>query len=231
MMTGARGATLPDHEDHRLATAHGPRVRQYPGQAARFRDARAAEHFIARFYPDAIGSRGAAAVSWCSRFRLNRHRLNARYHVLARSEAGKTDLTGVHVRGYAILMKEGQYVRTKLLALILLVGGSLYGQVSIGIRIGPPPRPRVVRVVQSPGPGFVWVGGYWYADGSRYRWHNGYWTRPPYQGARWIEPRHDGERFFVGYWDGDHGRFDHDHRWDRDRNHDYREREDRRDRH
>jgi len=130
------------------------------------------------------------------------------------------------------LIEEGYTVSMKLLALILLVGGSLFGQVSIGIRIGAPPPPRVIRVVPaSPGPGFVWVGGYWYADGSRYRWHNGYWTRPPYASARWIVPRHDGERFYAGYWDGDRGRFDHDHHWDRGRRRDYRDRDDRRDRH
>jgi hypothetical protein len=107
-------------------------------------------------------------------------------------------------------------VKTGLLALVFM-GVSMFGQVSIGIRIGPPPPPRVVHVVPvSPGPGFFWVEGYWYPVGNHYKWHDGYWTRPPYEGARWIGPRHDGERFFNGYWDGDHGRRDHDHRWDRD---------------
>ena len=124
-----------------------------------------------------------------------------------------------------------------LLALMLLAFGSVVGaQVSVGFRIGPPPRPRVLRV-QPPRPGsdFVWVGGYWYPAGQRYRWHDGYWTRPPYEGARWIEPRHDGEQFFVGYWGGDRDRVEHDHRWDRekyrdDRRDDHRDdrREDRR---
>jgi len=27
--------------------------------------------------------------------------------------------------------------------------------------------------------------------------------------------------FFEGYWEGDRGRNNHDHRWDRDRNRDY----------
>jgi WXXGXW repeat (2 copies) len=113
----------------------------------------------------------------------------------------------------------------RLLALLLLGGGCVFSQVSIGIRIGPPPPPRVVRVLpRRPGPEFVWIEGYWYPAGNRYKWHNGYWTRPPYQRARWIGPRHDGERFFEGYWEGDGGRRDHDHRWDRDRNRDYRDR-------
>jgi hypothetical protein len=112
-----------------------------------------------------------------------------------------------------------------LLGILLLAGISICSaQVSIGIRIGPPPPPRVVRVLPPrPGPDFIWVDGYWYVVGNRWRWHDGYWTRPPYAGARWIAPRHDGERFFAGYWDGDRGRFEHDHRWDHDRERDYRE--------
>src|SRR5580658_1915416 len=105
----------------------------------------------------------------------------------------------------------------KLLALMLLVGGCLFAQVSIGIRIGPPPPPRVIKVIpKSPGPDFIWIDGYWFADGNKYKWHDGYWTRPPYAGARWVAPRHDGERFFAGYWDGERGRVEHDHHSDHD---------------
>lgn len=115
-------------------------------------------------------------------------------------------------------------MKAKLLTLVLLAAASVFGQVSIGIRIGPPPPPRVVRVrPAAPGPEYVWVDGYWYPVGNRYRWHEGYWTRPPYAGARWIVPHHDGERFYEGYWEGDRGRFEHDHRWDRDRDRDWRE--------
>jgi len=111
----------------------------------------------------------------------------------------------------------------KLLACLLLAGGCLIGQVGIGIEIGAPPPPRVVRVRPvAPGPGYLWVDGYWYAEGHRWRWHNGYWTRPPYEGAHWVAPRHDGQRFFAGYWDGEHGRVEHDHRWDKDKDRDYR---------
>jgi hypothetical protein len=123
-------------------------------------------------------------------------------------------------------MQEGCDVKKKLLVLMLLAAGSVFAQVSVGIRIGPPPPPRVVRVrPAAPGPEFIWVDGYWYAVGNRYKWHAGYWTRPAYPGARWVAPHHDGERFFDGYWDGDAGRRDHDHRWDRDRNRDFRDRD------
>jgi len=118
-------------------------------------------------------------------------------------------------------------MKKTFLGLMLLAGLSICSaQVSIGVRIGPPPPPRVVRVLPPrPGPDFIWVDGYWFAAGNRYRWHDGFWTRPPYAGARWIGPHHDGERFFDGYWEGDRGRREHDHRWDRDHDRDYREHE------
>jgi len=107
---------------------------------------------------------------------------------------------------------------TKLPALVVLTIASCMGQVSVGITIGPPPPSRVLRVRPvSPGRDFVWVEGYWYPVGHRYRWHEGYWTRAAYPSARWVAPRYEGGRYFNGYWDGDRGRVEHDHRWDHDR--------------
>jgi hypothetical protein len=119
------------------------------------------------------------------------------------------------------------FVKTTLLAAMLLATGwAIDAQVSIGITIGPPPPPRVVQALPPrPGPVFVWVEGYWYPVGRHYRWHEGYWTRPPYEGARWVAPHHDGERFFVGYWEGDRGRVEHDHHRDRDHDRDFRDRD------
>ncbi|HZP32098.1 MAG TPA: hypothetical protein VFB23_01955 [Candidatus Acidoferrales bacterium] len=108
-----------------------------------------------------------------------------------------------------------------VLAVVLAGASALAAQIAIGIRIGPPPPPRVIHVVpERPGPDFVWVTGYWYPVAGHYRWHEGYWTRPPYPGARWVAARHDGERFYEGYWEGDRGRVEHDHRWDHDRERD-----------
>ncbi len=113
----------------------------------------------------------------------------------------------------------------RITTLVIAIGTALPSvagaQVSFGIRIGPPPRPRVVRVVpRRPGVGYVWIEGYWYPVGGRYRWHEGYWTLPPYAGARWVGPRYERNEFFGGYWEGSRGRFEHDHRWDRDRGRD-----------
>ncbi len=120
-------------------------------------------------------------------------------------------------------------MKTKLLVFVLLAGGSLFvqsspAQVSFGIRIGPPPAPRMIVRRSSPGEGYTFVDGYWYPDRGRYKWHAGYWSRPPYQGAVWIAPRHDGQQYFGGYWQGnDRERAEHDHRSDRKRGRDYRE--------
>ena len=110
-----------------------------------------------------------------------------------------------------------------LLSLMLLAGSPvLNAQVSLGIQIGAPPRPHVIRVrPDPPGPGYVWVEGYWYPVRGRYVWHRGYWTRPPYGGAAWVGPRYEDRRYYHGYWEGEHGRYEHDHRWDRERERDH----------
>lgn len=119
-------------------------------------------------------------------------------------------------------------LKTNLLATLLFAGGCFliqpaYSQVSLGIRIGAPPAPRVYVQPASPGPGYTWVGGYWYPVSGHYRWHAGYYSRPPYEGALWIEPHHDGQQYFAGYWQGaGRERVEHDHHFDRDHDRDYR---------
>jgi len=111
-----------------------------------------------------------------------------------------------------------------LLASPLAIVQPLNAQVSVGIRIGPPPAPRVLHVVpRRPGPDYLWIEGYWYpkANGRGYNWHQGYWTRPPFIGARWVPPHYDGQRFYDGYWQNGNRRVEHDHRWDHNRVRDY----------
>ena len=119
-------------------------------------------------------------------------------------------------------------LQTLAISALLLAPATAGAQVSIGIRIGEPPPPRVYRVPARPGPEFMWVEGYWYPVGPRYVWHEGYWTRPPYEGAYWVEPYHLRGEYFPGHWEGARGVIDHDHRWDRDKRRD--ERRERRDR-
>jgi hypothetical protein len=103
-------------------------------------------------------------------------------------------------------------MKNKLLILALLSATSIFAgpRVFFGIGFGapvyytppPPPPPPVVSYAAPayPGPGYTWVGGYYYPAGARYVWHGGYWTRPPYVGARWVAPRYYGRRYYAGYW-------------------------------
>src|SRR5262249_4651004 len=120
------------------------------------------------------------------------------------------------------------------LATLLLTGGvASAAQVSFGIQIGPPPRPRAVRVVpRQPGPGYVWVDGYWSARNGRYAWRDGYWARPSYPDSYWVAPYYENGRYCEGRWARwDQGRDrdgDHDRGRDGGRDRDYRDRDDRR---
>ena len=118
-----------------------------------------------------------------------------------------------------------RYLLMMLVAVTLLAVPAFGAQVSIGIRIGQPPPPPVVHVVPGrPGPDYVWVEGYQYPVGKTYKWHDGYWTRPPYAGAYWVQPYHYGGQYYAGRWEGGHGPVNHDHHWDshkdRDDHHD-----------
>jgi hypothetical protein len=109
-----------------------------------------------------------------------------------------------------------------LAAMLFATVPATRAQISIGVSIGPPPPARVVLVQpERPDPEFVWIEGYWYPVGRHYKWHEGYWTRPPYEGARWVGPHHDGQLYFAGYWEGDRGRIGHDHHWDHDHDRDF----------
>jgi hypothetical protein len=107
-------------------------------------------------------------------------------------------------------------------AVVLASASAANAQINLGIRIGAPPPPRAYRVPPQPGPDYMWVEGYQYPQGSHYAWHDGYWTRPPYAGAYWVEPYHVGGQYFAGRWEGSRGNVAHDHRWDRSEQRDER---------
>jgi len=100
-------------------------------------------------------------------------------------------------------------MKTKLLAILLLAGSSVFAgpRVFFGVGFGggyyapPPPAPVVSYYVPpAPAPGYAWVGGYWYPSGPHYLWHAGYWARPPYARSYWVAPRYYGHRYYNGYW-------------------------------
>ena len=61
----------------------------------------------------------------------------------------------------------------------------------------PPPPARAEVYGVAPGPGFVWVTGYWGWRGGRYAWEPGRWARPPRPRSVWV----------PGYWEGHHNRY------------------------
>jgi hypothetical protein len=78
-------------------------------------------------------------------------------------------------------------------------------RVSVGIRVNAPPPPlRHEVVVVRPGPGHVWVGGFWEWRNHDYVWVPGRWARPPHRGAVWVAPRfeHRGRHhvWVRGFW-------------------------------
>jgi WXXGXW repeat (2 copies) len=114
-------------------------------------------------------------------------------------------------------------ISSAVFALLMFGGKPASAQVSFGIEIGRPPAPRAFRVPAQPSPDYEWVEGYWYPVRGRWVWHDGYWSRPPFSGAYWVAPYYWNGRYVGGYWDGARGRYEHDHRWDRDRRRDWRE--------
>lgn len=114
-------------------------------------------------------------------------------------------------------------LQTLALAFLLLAPATAaHAQISFGIRIGEPPPARAYRVPRQPGPDYVWIEGYQYPQGGRYKWHDGYWTRPPYEGAYWVDPYYVRGEYFAGQWEGNRPNLSHDHRWDRGRQRDER---------
>jgi hypothetical protein len=67
-----------------------------------------------------------------------------------------------------------------------------------------PPAPRYRAIGVAPGPGYVWVNGYWGWRGSRYEWNEGRWDRPPRGRTAWVDGnwRHEGRgwRYREGHW-------------------------------
>src|SRR5215467_1993376 len=66
--------------------------------------------------------------------------------------------------------------------------------VGISVRIGPPVLPVYVQPI-CPGPGYIWVPGYWAYGPDGYFWVPGTWVFPPEVGLLWT----------PGYWDWDDG--------------------------
>jgi len=120
-------------------------------------------------------------------------------------------------------------MKSKLIALMLLAGGSLFAEThfSVGVGFGAPgyyPAPAAVVVAgrpPCPGPGYEWVNGYYGPTGG---WIAGYWAAPSYYTPGYYAPRY----YYGGsYWRGrdwDHDGW-RDHEWREHREHERHEHE------
>jgi hypothetical protein len=103
-------------------------------------------------------------------------------------------------------------MKTVILAGVLLgslglaaCGGPGYANGYVALQVPPPPAPYVVGAVGvAPGPGYVWVDGYWNLSGNRWAWVNGRWAVPPRPRAVWVADRWErhgsGWRYHRGHW-------------------------------
>jgi hypothetical protein len=86
---------------------------------------------------------------------------------------------------------------------LAFAGALAFSAAAADIRIAPP-RAVVERRAPSPGPNYVWVGGYQRWDGNAYAWSPGSWQRPPRPHARWVAHRwahhKDGWVLAEGHW-------------------------------
>jgi hypothetical protein len=89
-------------------------------------------------------------------------------------------------------------------ALLATLALSACGPPVYAYRVPPPPPPMLGVVGHAPGPGYVWVDGFYDLRGSRWVWSPGNWDRPPRPHAVWVraywEPHGRSYRFHRGYW-------------------------------
>lgn len=77
-------------------------------------------------------------------------------------------------------------------------------QAPVVIVATPPPPVREAVSPFAPGPGYVWIAGYWGWEHGRRLWVRGRWERPPHGYHVWVPPHWERHRrgyaFYRGYW-------------------------------
>jgi hypothetical protein len=90
--------------------------------------------------------------------------------------------------------KRSAWIASSLLATFVLAGCVVapLPPPQVAVQPGPvvvapmaPPLPLAETVVVAPGPGYVWLGGYWSWTGGRHLWTPGHWA-PHHPGYRWV---------------------------------------------
>ena len=84
-------------------------------------------------------------------------------------------------------------MKTKLLAMMLLAGGSMFAQTrfSVGIGFNQAPPVYASNIPPCPGPGYTWVDGYWSQNYGQPVWIAGYWNAPVFSTGFGFAPRFD----------------------------------------
>jgi len=87
----------------------------------------------------------------------------------------------------------------------LVACGGGYARGYVAVQAPAPPAPYVVGAVGvAPGPGYVWLDGFWNLNGSRWVWVNGRWAVPPHPHSVWVADRWErhgsGWRYRRGHW-------------------------------
>src|SRR5580765_2778377 len=95
------------------------------------------------------------------------------------------------------------FMAAGLLTASLVAGACASGHGYVYVRSGPPPV-RAEAVLASPGPGYVWIPGFYRYERDNYVWIGGHYERAPRSRARWV-PGHweNGRRgwYYVdGHW-------------------------------
>jgi hypothetical protein len=98
-------------------------------------------------------------------------------------------------------------MKSAVLTGILLASSAMVacGPPRVAVVVPAPPAPYVVGAVgYAPGPGYVWVDGFWNLNGGRWVWANGRWAVPPRGHAVWVADRWErhgnGWRYRRGHW-------------------------------
>jgi WXXGXW repeat (2 copies) len=88
--------------------------------------------------------------------------------------------------------KEGNLMKTKVLAMMLVAAGSMFAQarVSVGVGVGaagggyyPQGPSYAANIPPSPGPGYIWADGYWSQNYGGSVWVPGYWYLPAFNNS------------------------------------------------
>lgn len=78
-----------------------------------------------------------------------------------------------------------------------------HGSAAVVVAPMAPPPPQREIITLAPGPGYVWIDGYWVWEYNRYAWRPGYWAAQR-RGHAWVPPRwhrgRGGWHHEEGYW-------------------------------